>query len=276
MKRLATTTWAPAAALLATLLAAGCSSDQPPTRCQSAKGAFSLRYTLVEGTGTCASLKGDTAGLNTYWRIEGDVRSVTRGPLAIRTDEMGALIEQYGVTAESRAVAALGGFVTDDPGPDGFCDVSMTSPASLKLEPVPAMPAGDAGLTDPLPGMELTLDWSKVRFYVTAAQPGTMFTAQLKYAKTVDGQACSATYDVVGLWPSIHCEGEMMGQDGKPVGSGKPDDSLCHPCADPSVGRATGSGISPTLDVSCDAETLSCLPRSPVPSLLPQSLVCGG
>jgi hypothetical protein len=265
-----------AGVLLTTLLLAGCSVEQPKTRCQTAKGAFSLKYTKVDGSGPCAELKGETAGVNSYWRVEGNDRSVTRGPVAIRNDEVGALLEQYGQSAESKLVAAVGGFATDDPGPDGFCDVTMASPAQLKLDPVPGTPAmGDAGATDPLPGVALTLEWSNVRFYVTAAQPGTMFTGRLKYSKAVDGQACTATYDVVGLWPAVHCEGEEMGPNGMPRGSGKPDQELCHPCADPSKGRASGSGISPTLDITCDAETLACIPKSAPPSLLPAPISCG-
>jgi hypothetical protein len=262
-------------ALLATLLVNSCSVEQPKTRCVTAKGSFSMKYTKVEGSGACADLKGETAGVNSYWRVDGDTRSVTRGPVAIRNDEIGALLEKYGQDADSKSVAALGGFATDDPGPDGFCDVTMTSPAALKLPAVPSMPAGDAGMTDPLPAVDLTLEWSNVRFYVTAAQPGTMFTGQLKYSKSVDGQACTATYDVVGLWPAVHCEGEMPGPDGKPQPSGKPSEDLCHPCADPASGRAFGSGISPTLDVACDAETLSCLPKAAVPSLRSEAISCG-
>jgi hypothetical protein len=256
-----------AGALLTTLLLAGCSVEQPKTRCQTAKGAFALKYTKVEGTGPCADLKGETAGINSYWREEGGSFSVTRGPVAIRNDEVGALLEEYGQQAESRLVAAVGGFATAEPGPDNFCDVTMASPAKLTLAPVPGTPAmGDAGAKDPLPGVDLTLEWSNVRFYVTAAQPGTMFTGRLKYSKAVDGQACTATYDVVGLWPAIHCEGATKGQ---------PDQDLCHPCADPAKGRETGSGISPTLDITCDAETLSCIPRSAPPSLLSAPISCG-
>jgi hypothetical protein len=263
-------------ALLATLLAGACTVEQPKTRCVAAKGHFSMRYTKVEGTGPCADLKGETAGVNSYWRVEGGTRSVTRGPVAIRTDEIGALLEKYGQDADSKEVAALGGFATDEPGPDNFCDVTMASPATVKLAAVPSMPAGDAGMTDPLPAVDLSMEWSNVRFYVTAAQPGTMFTGRLKYAKTVEGQSCTATYDVVGLGPAMGCEGEEPGPDGKPKPSGKPSEDLCHPCADPAKGRAFGSGISPTLDVACDAETLSCLPKAAVPSLRSEPIACGG
>lgn len=263
-------------ALVTVLLVTACSVEQPKTRCASAKGPFSLKYTMIEGTGACAALKGGTAGVNSYWRVEGDVRSVTRGPVAIRTDEIGTLLEKYGQDSDSRTVAALGGFATDDPGPDGFCDVTMSSSAVVKLEAVPSMPAGDAGVTDPLPAVELTQEWSNVRFYVTAAQPGTMFTGRLKYSKTVGAEACTATYDVVGLWPAVGCEGEEPGQDGKLQPSGKPSEDLCAPCADPAKGRPLGSGISPTLDISCDAETLTCLPRTAVPSLRSEPVQCAG
>lgn len=263
-------------ALVTMLLATACSVEQPKTRCVSAKGPFSLKYTMIEGTGACAELKGETAGVNSYWRVDGDVLSVTRGPVAIRTDEIGNLLEKYGQDAESRTVAALGGFATDDPGPDNFCDVTMSSAAVVKLEAVPSMPAGDAGVTDPLPAVDLTQEWSNVRFYVTAAQPGTMFTGRLKYSKTVGAEACTATYDVVGLWPAVGCEGEEPGQDGKPQPSGKPAPDLCDPCADPAKGRSLGSGISPTLDISCDAETLTCVPKTAVPSLRSESIKCAG
>ncbi len=265
-----------AGALLALSVGVGCNAEQPKTRCTTAKGAFALKFTKVSGTGACSELKGGTAGVNSYWRASGDTFSVTKGPVAIKAEEIGALLEEYGQDAESKDVVALGAFKTDDPGADGFCEVEMAQPANLKLAAVPAMDKGDAGMTDPLPALDLSLKWSDVKFYVTAAQPGTMFTGRLEYSKTVDGAPCSATYDVVGLWPAIGCEGSMMGADGKPTGSGKPDQTLCDPCSDPANGRPTGSGISPAVDITCDAETLSCVPRSALPSQRPEPLKCGG
>jgi hypothetical protein len=264
-----------AGALLAASTVFGCTTEQPKTRCTTAHGPFALKFTKVSGTGACGELKGGTAGVNSYWRPNGSSYSVTKGPVAIKSEEIGALLEEYGQDADSKDVVALGAFKTDDPGADNFCEVEMAQPANLKLAAVPAMDKGDAGMTDPKPAVDISLKWSDVKFYVTAAQPGTMFTGRLEYAKTVGTEApCSATYDVVGLWPAVGCEGTIMGQDGKPTGSGKPDDVLCDPCSDPMNGRPTGSGISPTVDISCDATTLTCMPKSAVPSLLSTAKKC--
>jgi hypothetical protein len=254
-----------------------CEVEQPPTRCQSAHGAYAVRLTMVEGSGPCADLKGEEVGVNTYWRLEGDVASVTKGPVALRTSEVGTLLETYKASAESGTVAAKGVFVTEEPSPDGFCDVAMSGPATLKLAAVPSMPDGDAGVTDPLPAVELTQEWSNVRFYVRAAQPGTLFTGQLKYSKTIDGQACTATYNAVGIYPAVTCEGSMPAPNGgDPVPSGQPDESACDPCSNPAEGRPLGSGISPGIDVFCDPEVLACVPRNPLPSLLSEPKACGG
>jgi hypothetical protein len=264
-------------AFVAGFVGPGCSVEQPKTRCTTAKGAFTLKYTKVEGTGACGEIKGETAGVNSYWRPEGDRFSVTKGPVAIKINEVGSLLTEYGQSADSKSVVALGAFKTEDPDENGFCEVEMAQPANLKLAAVPPMPKpGDAGgMTDPLPAVDLTVKWSNVKFYVTAAQPGTMFTGRIEYAKTVEGQPpCSAIYDVVGLWPEVHCEGESPGQDGKPAPNGKPEPILCHPCADPAMGRALGSGISPMVDTVCDAETLTCVPKAAPPSLLATPYKC--
>jgi hypothetical protein len=263
--------------LLMTVMA--CSTEQPKTRCTTAHLPFALKYTKVEGTAApCSELTGEIAGIQSYWRadsVEGEMPTVTRGGVAIRTNEVGALLAKYEQTVDTRTAAALGAFATDEPDAQGFCEVSMTKPSTLMLAAVPPKPApGDAGgMTDPLPAVELTLEWSNVRFYVTAAQPGTMFSGRLKYTKNTGGQTCSATYDVAGLAPYVECEGlETVG--GMERGTGKPNDDACHPCADSAKGRVSGSGISPGVDIACDADTLTCIPRSVVPSLRPEPLQC--
>jgi hypothetical protein len=261
---------------LVALAMPSCATEQPTSRCQAAPGPFSMKYTLVSGTGDCAEIKGDIAGVHSYWRTgEDGVPTVTRGPVAIKTDEVGTLLKKYGRPGDSAMATAVGTFKTEKPDANGFCEVENMSPTTLKLAAVPSMPAGDAGMTDPLPPVELTLKWSDVKFYVTAAQPGTMFSGRLEYARTVTDQACTATFDVIGMYPAISCEGSAM-VNGQSQPSGKPDDTLCDPCPDPTNGRLTGSGVHPAIDVSCDAETLSCIPRAAVPSLRPQQLICGG
>jgi hypothetical protein len=263
-------------ALLTAVLWVGCAVEQPKTRCQAAPGSFALKYTKVAGDGACGDIKGDLAGVHSYWRTgEDGTPTVTRGPVAIKTDEVGSLLRKYEQMAESTMVAAVGAFKTESPGADGFCEVENMSPATLKLAAVPSKPNGDAGMTDPLPAVELTLTWSDVKFYVTAAQPGTLFSGRLEYSKTVDGQACSATFDVTGMYPAVSCEGSDL-VNGTAMPNGKPDENACNPCPEPEKGRLTGSGVHPLLDVTCDTGTLACVPRSSLPSLRPSLLVCGG
>jgi hypothetical protein len=79
--------------------------------------------------------------------------------------------------------------------------------------------------------------WSNVSVYVTAADQGSQFSGDVTI--TVDG--CAVRYHAVGLWPGVPCD------DGN--GNALPD--LCNPCAEPDLGRFTGSGISPDARVVC-------------------------
>src|SRR3954470_4375826 len=79
-----------------------CSTEQPKIKCQTAHGGFSVRYALQPGSGSgdCAMLKGGVVGVHTYARAPGDPvkdwANWEKPPIAIRPDEVGSLLEEYG------------------------------------------------------------------------------------------------------------------------------------------------------------------------------------
>ncbi|AUX43792.1 uncharacterized protein SOCE26_052470 [Sorangium cellulosum] len=90
--------------------------------------------------------------------------------------------------------------------------------------------AGDGGAgggVEPLEPGSRKFEWSNLRVFVTAANLGNQFEADLAYSEA----GCTARYKVLGLWPQVDCSGE----DG-------PDNTICQ---DPH------SGISPDLKVMC-------------------------
>jgi hypothetical protein len=232
---------------------------------------FAVKYTLVSGTGDCAMLKGGFVGIESY--VNGgkeQAPSFPKPPVSIRAAEVGDLASAYGMDdLPAKMLTSTGTFMDERPGDDGFCKVGPLSPVALTL---PAK-------TDPmtmkmLPATSVKYDWSNVSFYVSPSLIGTQFKADLSYTK----DACTATYHVVGLYPGVACEKtvSVMACDGtnSDEGTGMPNDEACSPCADPTHGRATGSGISPDVDVACDPEVLLCLPKATLPSLRPKSLEC--
>ena len=98
-----------------------------------------------------------------------------------------------------------------------------------------------------LPPANYKYEWKNLKFFVTAAAPGTQFTGDLTY--TEDG--CTIEYEAIGLWPAVWCLNENY----------EPDDSLCSPCPDSEAGRVYGSGINPDFPVKCDADLGFCTLR---------------
>jgi hypothetical protein len=101
-----------------------------------------------------------------------------------------------------------------------------------------------------LPADSVSYQWSNVEAYVTASAQGTQVSATLTYTETVAGAPCTVTYKAIGLWPGIGCIDPT---------SGMPNDDLCNPCAEPTIGRATGSGINPNFPTHCDPDLGYCV-----------------
>jgi hypothetical protein len=266
MKRFTTTLLAYSAAV--TAMASGC--KQEPITCNTAHGSFAVRYTLTSGTGECAMLTSGIVGVQPY--VNSGPNNQPRYnavPVALKTEEIGALVAEYGQMVDQTKLYSLGAFQAENPGSDNFCPVVNLTAAEVNLAAVPARPdPEDPMMTLPaLPPVTLRHEWSNVRFYVHPAFPGTQFTADLSYTKN----GCTATYKVQGLYPAAAC-GKANPVDGGPKMI--PDPEMCSPCADPSKGRRFGSGISPDIEVVCDETSFNCLPAKEPPSRRATSIVC--
>jgi hypothetical protein len=246
------------------------SCEQEPITCNTAHGSFAVKFTLMSGTGECAMLTGGIVGVQPYVRGgQGMQPRYDNVPVALKTEEMGALVAEYGQMVDGTKVYSLGEFQATNPGADGFCPVINLSAAEVNLTAVPARPDPEdpTMMLPALPAVALRNEWSNVRFYVDPAFPGTQFAGTFTYTKN----GCTAVYQAQGLYPAATC-GKANPVDGGP--SMLPDPEACSPCADPSKGRRFGSGISPDIDVVCDPATLTCLPTSPPPSRRAMSIVC--
>jgi hypothetical protein len=267
--RFTTTLLAYSAAVAA--MTSGC--EQEPITCNTAHGSFAVKFTLMQGSGECAMLNGGIVGVQPYVRSGSNMQpSYDNVPVALKTEEMGALVAEYGEmgqTVDPNKLFSLGAFQATSPGPDGFCPVVNLTPAEVNLNAVPARPDPEdpTMMLPALPAVRLKNEWSDVRFYVDPALPGTQFAGTFIYTK----DNCTATYRAQGLYPAATC-GKANPVDGGP--KMLPDPEACSPCADPSKGRRFGSGISPDVDVVCDPATLTCLPTKEPPSLRAMSIVC--
>jgi hypothetical protein len=265
MKRFTTTLLAYSAAV--TAMASGC--KQEPITCNTAHGAFAVRYTLVTGTGACAMLTSGIVGVQPYVRSgPNNQPRYDNVPVAMKTDEIGGLVAEYGQMVDDTKLYSRGEFQATNPGPDGFCPVVNLSVAEVNLPAVPARPDPEdpTMMLPALPAVAVKNEWSNVRFYVDPAFPGTQFSGELKYTK----DNCTATYKVQGLYPAATC-GKANPVAGGPMIA---DPELCSPCADPSKGRRVGSGISPDIEVVCDESSFNCLPAKEPPSRRAMSIVC--
>ncbi|WP_437694032.1 hypothetical protein [Sorangium sp. So ce176] len=132
---------------------------------------------------------------------------------------------------------------------------------------------GEGGGDEPADGRSLRYEWSNLEVYVTAANLGNMFQADLTYTEG----SCTAKYRVVGLWPEVHCglaveepvldpetgEQAVDPETGEPKTEvvEVPDDKLCDniPDPEPPYFLPYASGISADLKVKCDPKMLVCV-----------------
>jgi hypothetical protein len=177
-----------------------------------------------------------------------------KGTLGIRTAEVGTYFITAGRTntASDGSVYSLGPFTSGRPDDQNFCNVptlSKTHVVLAEVAPTPDDPTTpDDDSTPGQPALDITLEWSNVKVYVTAANYGTQFEADLLDTRlTTTGESCAITYHVVGLAPAVSCAG--MDADMNPI----PDITLCDPLAEP-----FGSGLTANVNYECDPTTLFC------------------
>ncbi|WP_438021266.1 hypothetical protein WMF18_20290 [Sorangium sp. So ce315] len=143
---------------------------------------------------------------------------------------------------------------------------------------------GGEGGGAPAEGRSLRYEWSNLEVYVTAANLGNTFQADLTYTEGT----CTAKYRVVALWPEVYCEKYVEQpvvdpQTGEPqvdaatgeplteiVPTGEPEDKLCDNTPDPESPYFLpyASGIAEDLKVKCDPDMLVCvLDSDKIPAL---------
>jgi hypothetical protein len=248
-----------------------CTTDQPKVPCTTAHGAFSVKYTLMAPVaGACGTLTAGLVGVQPYSRTGPDGQAVfDRPPVALKADEVGNLLAKYKQTVDPTKTYSKGDFMTLEPGTDGFCQLGPSNAAELNLAAVPAGVDAMGMPTPALPPVQVRYEWSNVRFYVSPSILGTQFSAELAYTKN----GCQARYTVRGVYPSVSCGEEVMDPVTKMTSVVK-NANLCSPCADPSMGRAMGSGLNPDFAIECDNDSLLCLTTMDPPSLAPMTTVC--
>ena len=238
---------------------------EPPALCTTAHGDYAATYTLKSGTGACSTLIGDKLGVQSYTAAgPGGIPDLTKTSAAIQSLSTGTLVQRAllssaGDPDTTHHPFGLGLFTTSVPGADGLCAVPTFSVAQQDLPDAPAIApdptiTGDTG-TPEQPATSVSEAWSNVQVLVSASHIGTQMRGTLTYTR--DG--CTAVYDVNAVFPAASCD------DGK----GAPDENLCKPNADPSLGIAVGSGIDPDFKVHCDAQLLLCVLDGKVPTVGP-------
>jgi hypothetical protein len=212
-------------------LASSC--GQPPVSCTvSTFVGYAAKYQLVEGTGSCAERSGDVLGLAAYNPEKKDqydnvVPNLDAVSLAIRSATLGGLhafAKDEGVvdTTEGNKPHAFGAFTSAFPQND-ICTAEL-DPARVDLEAIELDEEQDP--EDPDDDIEQDAvaqgeTWQDVQVYVTAANLGTQMKG--RYTVTDDVEGCSATYDVLAIFPAVFCE-DIVAQ-GDPLDIVSIDDS---------------------------------------------------
>lgn len=242
---------------LLTALSIGC--VQPAVPCTSAHGTFSVQYKLTKGDAgsECGGKKTEVLGLQSYFAGGGpdNKQQYDKGSIALRPETLGLLLERAQGYADETMTPispepepnAQGKFTTGKPQLDDFCEIDELTPARATLPLVPAVPDDPMTMEDDeslpeQPAIDISYEFSNLRFLVTADAQGTQFTADLKY--TQDG--CVAEYEVVGLYPVIGCTNDK--------------ECLCLPHPEDATAEEKAeclpTGINPDFAVKCFIEPM--------------------
>ena len=238
-------------------LAAGCS--QPPVECTVGRYyPYAAKYKLTagEGAGECAELVGDVIGMSAYnpANEDGSAPDLSKGSFAMRTGFVGGLVataDEWGVVDENDEHDPFALGIWKSVFPDNDLCTPKGDDVSDVIQDLPEVPADEGDPEDPdddFDGQAATTlreEWSEVKFYVTAAAPGTQMSAHYKLTQ----DTCEAEYDVLAVYAAAYCEDA----------NGEPDDDYCKPDPNPEKGIAYGSGINPDFPVKCDPDLLLCV-----------------
>jgi len=262
--------------------------DQPKPNCLTSTASFATKLIELDRTGSCegfgpAGFNADPlVGFSAYYsRDKKGQPNYDDGSLAVRTVEVGTLsATAAGFDVKNQAskpeLYSFGKFSDSVPNDDDICAVPTLSPTHLKLPALAEVPDDPTTEEDDesFPGQEavdITLTWSDIKVYVTAASFGTQVEGTLSDARlTPSGATCTIRYKALSLSPAVPCQ--KLDDKGAPLknadGTFQLDASLCASEANPALGRFTGSGISPNTNFECDPKIGYCvLAGSSVPAL---------
>lgn len=281
-------------ALLGVLLVGGLAcDDQPKPSCISSPLPYAVKLnerSRDESTpGACDAFGASgfnvdpEVGLVSYFRRDSKGQpNYDEGTVGIQTAELGTLVDTaqtYGEdnTADDAALYSSGKFAASIPDKDNLCSVPKLTKTHVVLPELPEV-ADDPATEDDdetfagQPAIDVTLEWSNIKVYLTAAVIGTEFQADLTDTRlTPDGESCTIKYRAVGLAPAVAC-GVSDPDSGMPLfnDGGMPmiDPVSCDPRPDPDEGRFEGSGISPNVRYVCDPDIAYCVPKGDTISVI--------
>jgi hypothetical protein len=277
--------WLLSAALAGTL-AQACADEPKPSCMTLSTLSYATKLIETHRDGSCDdySIDGFNAdpelGVSSYFeRNAKGEPNYHLGSVAVQSAELGTLLstaQSYGGDNKvSDNIYSLGKFSAGQPDEQNFCPAPSLSSAHLVLDAIPAMPDDPSTeAKDPFPGqpaLDITLEWSDFKVYLTPASVGSQVGGHLKDTrKAPDGSSCTVEYDALGLAPAIPCK--KLDDKGDPVltsdGKFMTDEELCNPDADPAAGRFTGSGLAVDVAYECDPKLFFCVVKgTKIPSL---------
>ena len=192
-----------------------------------------VKYKKVSSSGgTCGDLSGEGIGFQKYAAPGSkDVK------LGFAIEGLGGPYSEGRVDPldpEGKKIVGFGK-LPNVPAADNYCAVSEFTPASQNFEEIPAVPLADGGSEPAVPALSRKYEVQNLKFLATVNAPGTVFTGQIKLTEN----ACTATFDAVGLWPKIGCDPKLNLDSGYSL--------ECDPNPRPDAGHILGSGINPTF-----------------------------
>jgi hypothetical protein len=266
--------------------------EQPKPSCITFVAGFAFRLIpqgmpVESAPGACANFgpagfnADPEAGVLSYYEKDDKGQpNYDKGSVAIQTQEIAGLVataHEHGVenTGDGK-LYSFGPYSGGRPDDNDFCTVPTLSPTHIVLAEVPPVVDDPATMEDETfpgqPAQDITLTWSSLRVYVTAASFGTQLEVMLQDKRlTPAGDSCTYTYRALGLGPGVPCA--KLDDNGDPVtdpttGTTQTDVSACDPQPNTAAGRPLGSGISVNTNYDCDSETLFCtLKGDTVPAL---------
>lgn len=213
-------------------LLSACNTGQPLPQCTIGRGEHAVRYTLVRGTGPCATKRAEKIGAQIF-RTPGSGIPPTLmfkpSPLAANEGKDTA-----------HPVTAAGDFTTEYPSEDELCVVPSMAEARQRVA------QGDGTTRD------IRYEFGNVRVQGSSAIPGTQWVAELLYTE----DDCTAEYVAVGMFPALKCERTVNGKVER-------DPSLCQQ-------QRPGLSIDPAFPTTCDESTNLCVLNGEPPALIRQ------